>query len=893
MGTGRIGAIDAAAYLKKSGLKETVLHKIWELSDPAGKGFLDKQGFFVALKLIALSQNGEEASISNINLSVPPPNMYGGTGVSDPSHWSVTPQDKIKFDGIFDGLLPINGLLSGDKCKPVFMNSNLPVDILSKVWDLSDIDNDGYLDKDEFSVAMYLVYRALEKEVIPSTLPLSLIPLSKRKKPGPGLVGGVAVLPSVLPPAASLRRNTPTPPGSTGSVSPSTLSPQLGLKHAHLKTPATWVVSAQDKAHYDNIFKRLDTDNDGLVTGDEVRQTFLQYCIPQACLAHIWMLCDMKQIGRLNAEQFALALYLLSQKANNGVDPPLQLTGEMIPPSSRPKPLSDGTGSGNVSASSSMGDFSAIKELDSISKDIDQLGREKSQLLLDINQKESLSKQKEDEVQELLSELDKANTQLRQLEFQKTEAQKNLDELDESKAKLEATLAQVRDKCEEEEQNIKTLRSQISTQENTIKSQDDELNRLRIELNNLRQEESLLEQKVEAGKAQLDEVIKSLKESQSHVNEEQSKVNQLKETQRNLTNSIDRHNDILNKVSTGAITSIYDIDNALLDATTPTPSEIDSFSARATAGSSPVSSLSGFSTGSGFEKGDSDINADAFNGKDPFAMTLTETVDPFKDVDPFKTDIFTSDPFKDTDPFGAGKEDTVSDDPFKSTTAVDGQSYNAFTSTDLFSTDPFDSKCKASSIATDTFGGETFSTKDSMPALPPKKSKPASSDKVVDPFQSSNDDPFQFSNSDKDPFSGFSDKTVTPASDPFSSGSPSVQGSDPFSGSTTLAQTPDPFSSGVPGSDPFSGGTASVPASDPFSGGTAAVPSSDPFSGGTSSDPFGGGTASISSSDPFGDGAPSAPASDPFSGGIDPFSSTTSTQYEGFGGFAKTLEKLR
>lgn len=32
------------------------------------------------------------------------------------------------------------------------MNSKLPVDILGRIWDISDIDKDGYLDRDEFAV---------------------------------------------------------------------------------------------------------------------------------------------------------------------------------------------------------------------------------------------------------------------------------------------------------------------------------------------------------------------------------------------------------------------------------------------------------------------------------------------------------------------------------------------------------------------------------------------------------------------------------------------------------------------------------------------------------------------------------------------------------------------
>ncbi len=43
------------------------------------------------------------------------------------------PEDKAKYDGIFESLSPIGGLLSGDKVKPVLMNSNLPLDVLGKV----------------------------------------------------------------------------------------------------------------------------------------------------------------------------------------------------------------------------------------------------------------------------------------------------------------------------------------------------------------------------------------------------------------------------------------------------------------------------------------------------------------------------------------------------------------------------------------------------------------------------------------------------------------------------------------------------------------------------------------------------------------------------------------
>lgn len=52
-----------------------VLSRIWDLSDPGGRGSLDKAGMFVALKLVALVQNGKDLNLKHINDDVPPPKM--------------------------------------------------------------------------------------------------------------------------------------------------------------------------------------------------------------------------------------------------------------------------------------------------------------------------------------------------------------------------------------------------------------------------------------------------------------------------------------------------------------------------------------------------------------------------------------------------------------------------------------------------------------------------------------------------------------------------------------------------------------------------------------------------------------------------------------------------
>lgn len=45
------------------------------MSDPTGRGYLEKPGFYVALKLIALTQNSQELNVTKITTEAPPPNL--------------------------------------------------------------------------------------------------------------------------------------------------------------------------------------------------------------------------------------------------------------------------------------------------------------------------------------------------------------------------------------------------------------------------------------------------------------------------------------------------------------------------------------------------------------------------------------------------------------------------------------------------------------------------------------------------------------------------------------------------------------------------------------------------------------------------------------------------
>ncbi|XP_051929610.1 epidermal growth factor receptor substrate 15-like 1 [Hippocampus zosterae] len=733
--TGKVGPTEAALFLKKSGLPDVTLGKIWDLADPEGKGYLDKQGFYVALRLVACAQSGHDVSVSSLNLSVPPPkfkdNSSPSLSTSTEAHWAVRPEEKNKFDGIFESLSPLNGLLSGEKVRPVLINSKLPLDVLGKVWDLSDIDKDGHLDRDEFAVAMHLVYRALEKEPVPAHLPTALIPPSKRKKSLCSVVGGVPPLPASPPPPKDSLRSTPSHGSMNSLNSTGSLSPKHTLKSG--QHSLNWAVPASDRGRYDDIFLKTDTDLDGFVSGLEVKDIFMQSGLSQGVLAHIWALADTRQMGKLTREQFALAMHLIQQKVSKGVDPPQALTADMIPPSERGTPVPSMSGymtpvGSEMAALSEMrrdssssvgsGEFTGIKELDDISQEIAQLQREKYTLEQDIREAEEAIRHKSAEVQEMQNDLDREAACLQELEAQKQDAQDRLEEMDQQKHKLEDMLNEVRIKCQEESQMISTLQSQIHSQESDLQNQEEELGRAKADLSRLQQEEDQLEQSLAAGKIQLETIIKSLKATQDEINQARSKLSQIQDSQQEVSKSIEQYNSTLNGTHGGSMTNLADMSEGFGDR------ENGTFPSMGTAASQPQQEDPFKVKQSVFNSQPQELHADPFHSEDPF------TADPFKG-DPFQndpfaklpaasTDPFGGDPFKETDPFKASSEDFfkktakldpfATADPFSKSATLPSKQMGHFTSNDPFSSG--NPKCKGADLfgSLDPFGSGSFSS---------------------------------------------------------------------------------------------------------------------------------------------------------------------------------------
>uniref|UniRef100_A0A3P8PF86 Epidermal growth factor receptor pathway substrate 15 like 1 n=1 Tax=Astatotilapia calliptera TaxID=8154 RepID=A0A3P8PF86_ASTCA len=675
--TGKISAGDAAQFLKKSGLSDSTLGKIWDLADSERKGYLDKRGFFIALRLVASAQGGNDISLHNLNQNLAAPKFKDtssplltvSTTASD-SQWAIKPDEKGKFEGIFESLLPVNGLLSGDKVRPVLINSKLPLDVLGKIWDLSDVDKDGHLDKEEFTVALHLVYRTMEKEPLPTSLPASLIPPSKRKKTGVGLPGAVPVLPALsgLGTGPALLKET------LRSTSPLVNTTPLGTAALFGSgAPAVnWVVPVADREKYKEIFKNTDTDNDGLVNGGDVIELFMNCTLSQTMLAQIWGLADTKQTGKLNEEQFALAMHLIQQKVNKGIDPPSALTPDMIPPSERSA----------SSKNETLGIIFVIC-LSFVDKFI---------LEHEIREKEEALRQKNSDVQGLQNNLERESSSLQDLESQKQDAQVRLEEMDQQRSRLEGMLNDIKQKCQDETQKISSLHSQIRSQETDLRSQEDELSRTKTDLNRVQEEEAQLEQRLLSGRTQLDSIIKSLKTTQDEISQARGKLSLIQESQKELTKTIEQYNNALKEINAGNLSNLPDLNEGFAER------EDGSFRSTVRRPQLPMKD-------------------DSFTIQ--FYAAKETRADPFKMEDPFKSDLFKgdvndggvlfldpfgSDPFKESDPF----KGTSSEDFFKTTDRPD-----LFGSGDPFSRKPVPPVKPSPFGSSDSFRSNSPKTKDS------------------------------------------------------------------------------------------------------------------------------------------------------------------------------------
>ncbi|CAK7232050.1 actin organization and endocytosis protein [Sporothrix bragantina] len=95
-----------------------------------------------------------------------------------------------------------------------------------------------------------------------------------------------------------------------------------------------WAITKGEKTTYDAIFRAWDGMNKGFIAGSQAIEIFGQSGLEKPDLERVWTLADHGNKGRLNLDEFAVAMHLIYRKLN-GYPVPARLPAELVPPSTR------------------------------------------------------------------------------------------------------------------------------------------------------------------------------------------------------------------------------------------------------------------------------------------------------------------------------------------------------------------------------------------------------------------------------------------------------------------------------------------------------------------------------------------------------------------------------
>ncbi|KAJ6446375.1 Pre-mRNA-splicing factor cwf14 [Purpureocillium lavendulum] len=103
-----------------------------------------------------------------------------------------------------------------------------------------------------------------------------------------------------------------------------------------------WAITKEEKTRYDSLFKAWDGLGKGYIGGDQAIEIFGQSGLEKPDLERVWTLSDNGNKGRLDLDEFAVAMHLIYRKLN-GYPLPSTLPAELVPPSTRNFSQSIGT----------------------------------------------------------------------------------------------------------------------------------------------------------------------------------------------------------------------------------------------------------------------------------------------------------------------------------------------------------------------------------------------------------------------------------------------------------------------------------------------------------------------------------------------------------------------
>lgn len=141
----------------------------------------------------------------------------------------------------------------------------------------------------------------------------------------PGQWGFINTPAQGLPNIDAMKQQLMPQPGREGGFSAAGLSGNATV---------AWAITKEEKKIYDDLFRAWDGLRKGFVSGETAIEIMGQSGLNRVDLERIWTLADPHNRGRLNMDEFAVAMHMI-YRALNGYPVPSRLPPELVPPSTR------------------------------------------------------------------------------------------------------------------------------------------------------------------------------------------------------------------------------------------------------------------------------------------------------------------------------------------------------------------------------------------------------------------------------------------------------------------------------------------------------------------------------------------------------------------------------